>query len=62
MWDEFVEDVQSLEGVSNVDDDKAAYRITLTYDGPRRRFHRETEFQYQVLDYDEPELVVEPLP
>lgn len=57
-----MEDVRSLEGASSVEDDEAAYRITLTYDGPRRRLYRETEFQYQVLDYDDPELIVKPLP
>ncbi|MEZ3143950.1 hypothetical protein [Halobaculum sp. MBLA0143] len=62
MWDAFVEDVRSLEGASSVEDDEAAYRITLTHDGPRRRFYRETEFQYQVLGYDDRELIVEPLP
>ena len=60
-WQDFVDDIQSLEGASNVNSHQEDYRISLEYNRSRRQFHQQTKYDYEILDFKKPLLMVEPL-
>lgn len=60
-WNDFVEDIKSLEGASDVNGHKEDYRISLEYDRSSTQFHKQTKYDYEILDFKKPLLMVEPL-
>ena len=61
-WQDFVDDVQSLDGATDVTPNREDYRISLRYDRSRRQFHEQTNHNYEILnDKGPPMLMVEPL-
>lgn len=61
VWQDFVEDIESLEGATDVNSHQEDYCISLEYNRSRRQFHQQTEYDYEILDFKKPLLMVEPL-
>jgi len=61
VWEDYVDDVQSLEGATEVYPNKEENRIHLEYNKSEKSFLYNTKYDYEVLDFKKPTLMVEPL-
>lgn len=61
VWQDFVDDIESLEGATDVNSRPEDYLISLQYNRSKRQFHQQTEYSYEIIDFKKPLLMVEPL-
>ena len=60
-WQDFVADIESLDGATEVIPRESQYQIALKYSYSERRFHQNTEYDYEVIDFKKPLMMIEPL-
>jgi hypothetical protein len=61
QWEDFVADIESLDGATEVIPREGQYQIALKYSYSERRFHRDTKYDYEVIDFKKPLMMIEPL-
>jgi len=59
-WEEYIADIESIEGALDVQPDEEKNRIALEYDGTESQFHQRTTYDYEILDFSMPLMMVTP--
>jgi hypothetical protein len=60
-WQDYVDDVESLDRATDVNSHQNDYTISLEYNHPIEQFHSHTEYDYKILDFKKPLLMVQPI-
>lgn len=61
VWQDFVDDIESLDGATDINSHEEDYCISFEYNRSRQQFHQQTKYDYEILDFKKPLLMVEPL-